>query len=59
MCLLVCSNTKTKTKKSVSKYTWCLRSTEIIRLIRDGEKEVGKRESIHLSLHCHHQNDLH
>ena len=33
-----------------------------IRLIRDGGKGVlrwGKRESIYLSLHCHHQNDLH
>ena len=29
--------------------------TETIRLIRDGEK--GERESIYLSLHCHHQND--
>ena len=47
--------------------TWCLTSTETIRLIRDGEKggggggglEVGgrgEREIIHLSLHCHHQN---
>ena len=35
-------------------------STETVRLIRDGEKEVwrwGKREIIYLSLHCHHQND--
>ena len=41
---------------------WCLKSTENIRLIRDGEKGLwrcGKRESIYLSLHCHHQNDLH
>ena len=47
--------------------TWCLTSTETIRLIRDGEKG-GKwlwrggereREIIYLSLHCHHQNDLH
>ena len=38
-----------------------------MRLIRDGEKgeggmEVGGggvREIIYLSLHCHHQNDLH
>ena len=34
-----------------------------VRLIRDGERgwaeymEVGKREIIYLSLHCHHQND--
>ena len=33
-----------------------------MRLIRDGEKgggvwEWGERESIYLSLHCHHQND--
>ena len=40
----------------------CLTSTETIRLIGDGEKgergmEVGKREIIYLSLHCHHQND--
>ena len=41
----------------------CLTSAETIRLFRDGEKgvrvlEVGKREIIiHLSLHCHHQND--
>ena len=40
-------------------------SPETIRLIRDGEKgwgggwgmEVCVRESIYLSLHCHHQND--
>ena len=38
-------------------------STEAIRFIRDGEKggkgvwRWGKRESIYLSLHCHHQND--
>ena len=38
-------------------------STETIRLIRDGEKvgeggvEVGGREILYLSLHCHHQND--
>ena len=38
-------------------------STEIIRLIRDGEKggkgvrRWGKREIIYLLLHCHHQND--
>ena len=33
-----------------------LTSTETIRLIRDGEKgrmEVGEREIIYLSLHCH------
>ena len=31
-----------------------------MRLIRDGEKGVwrwGKRETLYLSLHCHHQND--
>ena len=39
-------------------------STEIIRLIRDGEKggkqvcRWGEREIIYLSLHCHHQNDF-
>ena len=43
-------------------YTWCLTSTETIRLIRDGEKggkgvgRWGKMESIYLSLHCHHQS---
>ena len=43
--------------------TWCLTSTETIRLIRDGEKVGwrgyggGGREIIYLSLHCHHQND--
>ena len=36
---------------------------ETIRLIRDGEKggggmEMGEREIIYLSLHCHHQNDF-
>ena len=46
----------------VSKSTWCLTSTEIISVIRDGEKgeggmEVGEREIIYLSLHCHHHND--
>ena len=38
------------------------RSTETIRLVRDGEKGEGvwrwrKREIIYLSLHCRHQND--
>ena len=45
---------------SISKQTWCLTSTETIRLIRAREKGVwrqGKRESIYLSLYCHHQND--
>ena len=38
-------------------------STETTRLIGDGENggkgvwRCGKRESIYLSLHCHHQND--
>ena len=44
----------------LSKYTWCLTSTETIRLIRDGEGEGKggrKSEVIYLSLHCHHQND--
>ena len=46
------------------KETWCLTSTETIRLIRDGEKggkgiwRLGAREIIYLSLHCHHQNDF-
>ena len=39
-----------------SKQSWCLTSTETIRLIRDGEKG-GKGKLIYLSLHCHHQND--
>ena len=36
---------------------------ETIRLIRDGENggkgvwRWGEREIIHLSVHCHHQND--
>ena len=41
-----------------------LTSTETIRLIKDGEKGVGKglwrwgeREIIYLWLHCYHQND--
>ena len=43
--------------------TWCLTSTETVRLIRDGEKGEGvwwwgEREIIYLSLHCHHQNDF-
>ena len=51
----------------VSKYTWCLTSTETIRLIRDREKAGSggggvwrwrKREIIYLSLHCQHQNDF-
>ena len=42
--------------------TWCLTSTETIRLIRDGEKgergmEVPGKMEIILSLQCHHQND--
>ena len=49
------------------KWTWCLTSTETIRLIREGVWVVewgmemgreGGREIIYLSLHCHHQNDL-
>ena len=47
----------------------CFTSAETIRLNRDGEKVAGgggggggvwrwgKRESIYLSLHCHHQNN--
>ena len=35
---------------------WCFTSTEIISLIRDGQR-WGKRETIPLSLHCHHQKD--
>ena len=43
-----------------------LKVTETVRLIRDGEKggggeggmEVGGEGIIHLSLHCHHQNDF-
>ena len=38
----------------MSKQTWCLTSTEAIRLIRDGEKGG---EVTYLSLHCYHQND--
>ena len=48
----------------VSKSTRCLTPTETIRLMRDGEKEGegyggggNEREIIHLSLHCHYQND--
>ena len=50
---------------AVGKKTWCLTSTEAIGLVRDGENwgkgvwRWGKREIIYLSLHCHHQNDLH
>ena len=52
----------TKTGLLVSK--WRLTSTEIIWLIRDGEKggkgvgRLGERGIIYLSLHCHHQNDF-
>ena len=38
----------------MSKQTWCLTSTEAIRLIRDGEKG---EEVTYLSLRCHYQND--
>ena len=47
----------------VIKYTWCLTSTETVRLIRDGEKGGrgygggGRGRLLCLSLHCHHQND--
>ena len=37
-----------------------LRSTETIRLFRETEKavwELGQREIIYLSLHCHHQSE--
>ena len=37
--------------------SWRFTSIETIRLIGDGRMEVGKREIIYLSLHCHHQND--
>ena len=45
------------------KLTWCVASTETIRLISDWKKEEGgvwrwgKREITYLTLHCHHQND--
>ena len=42
-------------------HTWCLTSTETIRLVGDGEKggEGGEwgAGGICLSLHCHHKND--
>ena len=47
----------------VSKSTWCLTSTETVRLIRDEEKGGrgygggGRRRLLYLSLHCRHQND--
>ena len=53
--------TPTLVWSQISKHQWCLTSTEIVRLIRDGEKGVrrwGEREIIYLSLHCHHQNDF-
>ena len=54
----------TALRPSYSKQTWCLTSTEIIWLIRDGAKGVGRWagelksgvEIIYLSLHSHHQN---
>ena len=42
------------------KETWCVTSTETVRIIRDGGEggmEVREREIIYLPLHCHHQND--
>ena len=45
------------------KQTWCLTSTETVRLIRDGEKgekgvwRWGRGRLLYPSLHCHHQND--
>ena len=36
--------------------SWCVTSTEAIRLIRDGRR-WGKSEIIYILLHCHHQND--
>ena len=47
----------------VSKYKWCLTSTETVWLIRDGENGGrgygggGRGRERYLSLHCHHQND--
>ena len=46
----------------VIKKTWCLTSTETVRLIRDGEEgrgvwRWGEREIIYLSVHCQHQNE--
>ena len=51
--------------KKAADLKWYLTSTKTIRLIRDevggggggGGRRRGKREIIHLSLHCHHQND--
>ena len=38
--------------------SWCFTSTETIRLIREGGYGGGGRgRIIHLSLHCHYQND--
>ena len=47
---------------NVSKYTWCLTSTEILGTGRRGGGgggvwRLGEREIIYLSLHCRHQND--
>ena len=51
---------------TLTKYTWCLTSTETTRLIRDGENggkgvwRWGEREIIYTYRYtsCHHQNDL-
>ena len=39
--------------------SWCFTPTETIRLIRDGQMDVGEEGdfSQYLSLHCHHQDD--
>ena len=46
----------TKPDSQISKKTWCLTSTETVRLIREGER-WKQREIIYLSLHYHHHND--
>ena len=49
---------------SLGKLTWCLTSTETVRLIRDGEKRGGGyggggRGILYTQLpHCHHRNDF-
>ena len=59
-----CTRVRVSRSRVKVKETWCLTSTETIRLIRDGEnggrgvRRRGKREIIYLSLHCHHQQDF-
>ena len=66
--LLSCNTSKPISPHPPTPTPQRLKSTETVRLIRDGEKGGGEgygdrkrgreREIIYLTVHCHHQNDF-